>query len=189
MPGRRGTGFDHATAIREYLAAIAGRPNLTDAHERLGVVLFHVAMLEESAAHSLQALAINPDARRERSTSGCCPVSPRTLPGGTGDFDCLPSGNRRSGAVIRSRCACLRLGDLDGAAQAAERGARLFTGDPGSHSLRGLIAARRGDATEARRQIELTVRHQSDRQRFTEVPIKTASSGHYHHAQYDIACI
>src|SRR5215471_1894600 len=54
-------GFDHATAIREYLAAIAGRPNLTEAHQRLGVLLFHVAMLEESAAHAGQALAIDPE--------------------------------------------------------------------------------------------------------------------------------
>src|SRR5262249_22783157 len=54
-------GFDHSTAIREYLAAIAGRPNLTEAHQRLGVVLFHIAMLEESATHAGQALAIDPE--------------------------------------------------------------------------------------------------------------------------------
>jgi hypothetical protein len=52
-----------------------------------------------------------------------------------------------------------------------------------------LIAARRGDAAATRRQIELTVRNESGRQRFTELAIKTASFWHYHHAQYDIACI
>src|SRR5262249_2461489 len=59
-------GFDHETAIRQYLAAIAGRPNLTEAHERLGVVLFHIAMLEESVSHAQQALAINPDDRNAK---------------------------------------------------------------------------------------------------------------------------
>ena len=181
-------GFDHATAIREYLAAIAGRPNLTDAHERLGVVLFHVAMLEESVAHSLQALAINPDDTPGKIYLGFA----RYLQGRYQEgLEISIAAEREPSLWCSYQIALcrLRLGDLDGAAQAAERGARLFTGDPGSHSLRGLIAARRGDATEARRQIELTVRHQSDRQRFTEVPIKTASFGHYHHAQYDIACI
>ena len=76
---------------------------------------------------------------------------------------------------------------MDGAAEAAEA-RESFQGDPGYHSLRGLIAARRGDAAEARRRIEQTIRLQSG-QRFIEMPIKTASFGHYHHAQYDMACI
>jgi hypothetical protein len=44
------------------------------------------------------------------------------------------------------------------------------------YPLRGLIAAVRGDDEEAERQIELTVQHRK-------------AFGHYHHAQYDVACI
>jgi hypothetical protein len=43
-------------------------------------------------------------------------------------------------------------------------------------SLRGLIAGVEGDATRAKEQIELIVRNRK-------------SFGHYHHAQYDVACI
>src|SRR5207249_9945472 len=70
----------------------------------------------------------------------------------------------------------IRLGDLDGAAKYVDRGARRFPGDPAYYSLRGLLAACRGDADTARQQAELTIRNRR-------------SFGHYHHAQYDIACI
>jgi TolB-like protein/Tfp pilus assembly protein PilF len=181
-------GFDHAAAIREYLAAIAGRPNLTEAHHRLGVLLFHVAMLEESAAHLQQAMAINPEDTLAKVHLG---------------FVRYLQGNYREGLEISMAaerepslwCSyqialCqLRLGDLEGAERRFAGTARLFPDDPGSHSLHGLIAARRGDVGTARDEIEQTIRHQSGRQRFIEVAIKTASFGHYHHAQYDIACI
>ena len=45
-----------------------------------------------------------------------------------------------------------------------------------AHPLRGLLAARRGDAAEAREQGRLTAANRS-------------AFGHYHHAQYDLACI
>jgi TolB-like protein/Flp pilus assembly protein TadD len=179
-------GFDHATAIREYLAAIAGRPNLTEAHVRLGTVLFHVAMLEESAAHAGQALAIDPQDSQAKVYLG---------------FTRYLQGRYQEGLEASMRAELhpsiwssyqaalcrLRLGDVDGAAETAEA-RESFQGDPGYHSLRGLIAARRGDAAEARRRIEQTIRFQSG-QGFIEVPLKTASFGHYHHAQYDMACI
>ena len=181
-------GFDHATAIREYMAAIAGRPNLTEAHERLGVVFFHVSMLEESAAHALQALAIDPDDMLAKVHLGFC----RYLEGRyrEGLEISLAAEREPSLWCIYQVGLCqLRLGDLEGAAATVERGTRLFPDDPGSHSLRGLIAAYQGDEAAARQEIELTVRHQSGRVRFSEVAIKAASFGHYHHAQYDIACI
>lgn len=180
-------GFDHATAIREYLAAIAGRPNLTEAHQRLGVVLFHVAMLEESAAHAGQAIAIDPEDSQAKMYLGFA----RYLQGRYSEgLEISMSADRQQslwGSYQIALCR-LRLGDLEGATEAAERRSRSFEGDPGYHSLRGLIAARLGDVAEARREIEQTIRLQSG-QRFVELPIKAASFGHYHHAQYDMACI
>jgi tetratricopeptide (TPR) repeat protein len=70
----------------------------------------------------------------------------------------------------------LHVGDISGAIQSAERGAMRFLGDPAEHSLRGLIAARQGDAAAARNHIALTV-------------ASKRSFGHYHHTQYDVACI
>jgi len=180
-------GFNHATAIREYLAAIAGRPNLTEAHQRLGVVLFHVAMLEESAAHAGQALAIDPEDSQAKMYLGFT----RYLQGRYREgLEISTSADREPSlwSIYQLGLCRLRLGDVDGASEAAERSARLFAGDPGSHSLKGLIAAFRGDTAEARRRIDLTVRHQAG-ERFIEVPVRMASFGHYHHAQYDIACM
>ena len=78
-------------------------------------------------------------------------------------------------------CYQLALGEIQtGALDAAERtvsqAARMYPGDVLCYPLRGIIAARRGDAEEADRQIALTVRNQR-------------AYGHYHHAQYDVACI
>jgi serine/threonine protein kinase/tetratricopeptide (TPR) repeat protein len=180
--------FDHATAIREYLAAIAGRPNLTEAHERLSVVLLHVAMLEESASHAAQALVINPGDGLSRVHLGFV----RYLQGNyrEGLELSLQAGLEPSLWVSYQTAICqIRLGNFDAAEERFGATARLFPDDPGAHSLAGLIAALRGDAAAARRQIEQTVLHQSGRLRFSEVAMKSASFGHYHHAQYDIACI
>ncbi|MFY9552900.1 MAG: hypothetical protein WAU32_17275, partial [Thermoanaerobaculia bacterium] len=57
-----------------------------------------------------------------------------------------------------------------------ERLSRQFPGSILVAPLRGLVAGMEGDATRAREQIELVVRN---RKLF----------GHYHHAQYDVACI
>ena len=180
-------GFDHATAIREYLAAIAGRPNLTEAHQRLGVLLFHVAMLEESAAHAGQALAIDPEDTQAKMYLGFT----RYLQGRYREALEITMASLKTPSIWSSyqTALCrLHLDDLEGAVEAAEQRGLAFEGDPGYHSLQGLIAARRGDAATARRQIEQTIRLQSG-QRFVELPIKTVSFGHYHHAQYDMACI
>ena len=53
-------GFDHGAAIRAFMAAIAGRPNLNESHHWLGIVLFHVGLFDESLAHFERALAISP---------------------------------------------------------------------------------------------------------------------------------
>jgi serine/threonine-protein kinase len=180
--------FDHATAIREYLTAIAGRPNLTEAHQRLGVALSHVAMLEEAASHLQQALAINP----EDTLTGIHLGSVRYLQGNYREGLEILTEVEQEPSLWRSYQAALcelRLGDPETAEQTFASAARLFPGDPGVHSLQGLLAARRGDSARAREQIQLTVRHQATKQRFAEISIKKWSFGHYHHAQYDIACI
>jgi TolB-like protein len=180
--------FNHGTAITEYMTAIAGRPNMTEAHERLGVVLYHVAMLEEAATHLQQAVAINPQDVLAMIHLGFL----RQLQGNYREGLEISLEAEREPSLWRSYqiALChLRLGDPDTAEQSFAGVARLFPADPGVHSFRGLVAARRGDAATAREQIELTVRHQAGKQRFADVSIRTWSYGHYHHAQYDIACI
>jgi hypothetical protein len=68
------------------------------------------------------------------------------------------------------------MGALDAAERTVNLAARTYPGDVLCYPVRGLIAARRGQADEADRQIALTIRNQK-------------AFGHYHHAQYDVACI
>jgi tetratricopeptide (TPR) repeat protein len=70
----------------------------------------------------------------------------------------------------------LQMGALDAAERTVNLAARTYPGDVLCYPVRGLIAARRGQADEADRQIALTIRNQK-------------AFGHYHHAQYDVACI
>ena len=168
-------GFDHRTAIREFLAAIAGRPNLTEAHERLGNTLLHITMFKESETHCYRALAIDPEDVAAKIHLGFCWY----LEGRYREaLEISLSAERESGAWSNYQIALcqLRTGDTSGAMQNFERGVRRSPGDPSSYSLRGLIAACQGDAATARQQIDLTVRNKR-------------SFGHYHHAQYDVACV
>jgi hypothetical protein len=67
------------------------------------------------------------------------------------------------------------LAPLGAGGQTVDRASREFPGDVLALSLKGLLAARAGDA-RARELAESVARHRR-------------SFGHYHHAQYDLACI
>jgi hypothetical protein len=70
----------------------------------------------------------------------------------------------------------IQVGRREDAERTIEVAGRRFPGDILFHPLRGLTAALRGDASAALQHVELTVRN-------------SKSFGHYHHAQYDVACI
>jgi serine/threonine protein kinase/Tfp pilus assembly protein PilF len=169
-------GFDHAGAIREFLSATAARPNLNEAHDWLGIVLFHVAMLDEAPRRFERALAINPDDLVALLHLGFC----RYL---EGDFrvalEISEEAARRAPSYWASyqiALAQVQLGLLDKADRTLEQASRSYAGNVLAYPIRGIIAALQGDAGRARQQVELTVANHK-------------SYGHYHHAQYDIACI
>jgi tetratricopeptide (TPR) repeat protein len=171
-------GFDHAGAIREFLGALAGRPNLTDAHEALGLVLVHLATFEEADRHLAQALAIDP----ENMLAETHLAWSRYMQGRYREaFEMAQAANRKnlaSWGTYHVALCHIRLGDLESAERMADSGAGRP--DQGQfilfHSVRGLIAALRGDDAAARDHVDRCVREKK-------------SFGHYHHAQYDIACI
>jgi TolB-like protein len=169
-------GFDHAGAIRELLAALAGRPGLSEAHDRLAVVLDHVSNFEESLRASEQALAINPQ-------DGFGPVHLGLANYHLGHYEKAlaysEAGARVSPSawVYHQSAHCLlRLGRRDEATALVDRTSRQFPNDVLFFPVRGVIAALVHDETRARQQIQLTIQNKK-------------SFVHYHHAQYDIACI
>ena len=170
------SGFDHAGAMRELFAAIAGRPSLSEAHDRLSVVLDHVSMFEESLSASEAAVAINP-------ADGLALVHRGLAHYHLGHYERALGMSEQASAhtpaawIFHQIAHCLvRLGRLSEAAAMVERTSRQFPNDVLFYPVRGIIAAFERDTVRARQQIELTIQNRK-------------SFIHYHHAQYDIACI
>ena len=170
------SGFDHAGAMRELVAAIAGRPNLSEAHDRLSVVLDHVSLFEESLIASESAVAINP-------ADGVALIDRGLAHYHLGHYERALGMSEQASAhtpapwIYHQIAHCLvRLGRLSEATAILERTSRQFPNDVLFYPVRGVIAAFERDAVRARQQIQLTIQNKK-------------SFIHYHHAQYDIACI
>jgi TolB-like protein/predicted Zn-dependent protease len=169
-------GFEHDGAMRELLAALAGRPNLDEAHVRLATILFHVGMLDEAERSLERALALSPGHFLARLHMGSFRFHRGEFPAAREVGDAIAGHNPSYWSYYLAGQSRVRLGDLDGATAVAER--MLVLGDEGTahgHSLHAVIAARRGDLAAARRRVERAVEG-------------TRNFGHHHHAQYDLAC-
>lgn len=169
-------GWDHAGALRDLVAAIAARPNLDEAHLRMGTILYHVGLVEEAMPALDQSLAISPGNALARCNQGFCHYHQ----GRYGEALRLSEEVARAvpSAWIHYQTALcqLRLGRHDDAAATADEMARQVHGGSLAHPIRGMLAALRGDAAAAREEILATER---EKQAF----------GHYHHPQYEVACI
>ncbi len=169
-------GFDHAGAIRDLVAALRGRPSLDEAYVRLSVILYHVGLVDEGLVQVVKALAISPEHVLAQLHVGFC----RYHQGRYEEALALTEDGTRkapaSFAYYQTGLCQLRLGRLRDAMQSVEVLTRQFPNDVLSYPLLGLIAALEGNAAEADKQIALTVQNKQ-------------AFGHYHHAQYDVACI
>ena len=169
-------GFDYAGATREFMAAIAAQPSLNEAHHWLGMLLFHLSMFDESWKCLERAMAIDPQDHIARMHLGYCAYL-------AGRFEEALAIAEESGRDISSAwnlyslaLAQIQLGALDAAERTAATASRRFPGDVLFYPVRALIAALRGDRRRALQQIDLTIKNQK-------------AFGHYHHAQYDVACV
>ena len=168
-------GFDHAGAMREFAAALSGRPSLGEAHHRMAQVLNHIGLFEESLLAFDQALAISPD---ESATLHVGLV--RLLQGRFSQAreltESAQSGSLSAWGCYQLASCDLRLGDAAAASRTLDRGAREFPGDVLFLSLRAVLASFEGETAKARELAEAVVRNRR-------------SFGHYHHALYDLACV
>ena len=168
-------GFDHATALREAADALASNPALMSARYLLGLVLFHVGLLDEGEAEFSRALAADPEDSYARMHFASC----RLHQGCFAEAVALAEVGLRKTPDRWSQSnlafALLRLGRLQEASRVVERLGREHPDYPHGQSLIAVLAALEGDSSRARRAIERTEQAPSD-------------FGHYHHAQYDVAC-
>jgi len=168
--------FDHAGAIREFTAAIAAQPNLNEAYHWLGIALFHLSMFDESRQCLERALTIHPGDHIARMHLGYNAYL-------SGRFDealriARESSRQNSTAwnLYSMALAEIQLGALESAEQTAQTASRRFPGDVLFYPVRALIAVLRGERDRALQQVDLTIKNEK-------------AFGHYHHAQYDVACV
>ena len=169
-------GFDHARALREASAALAARPSLVEAHYLVGLVLFHVGMLDASLEEFRHCLTVDP-----RDLYAHIHVGTVRLHQGRFDeaLEIAEAGVRTVYAPWSLSLLAhtqIRSSRTQDAMRTLERLGRESPDYSEVNALRGLIAALGGDARRARLGIDQTAQNRR-------------AFGHYHHAQYDVACI
>ena len=169
-------GFDHGAAIREFCSALRSRPGLSEAHDRLGIVLSHVGLLEESRREFEKALASNPADAFARLYLGLSLYYLGRYQDALAVCRDALERNASPWAFYNTALCHLRLGQVRDADETARRGVERYPGDVLYYPVRGLVQALEGNRDGAREQILLTVQNQK-------------AYIHYHHAQYDVACI
>jgi len=167
-------GFDHATALREATTALARHPGLNEARYLVGLVLFHVGLIEEAVREFEWVLERHPDDPYAHMHVPSCRLHQGRF---VESLDLAETAARRAPTFWMSHVIALcqlRLGRLEEAARTLDRLSRQSPDYSEVHALGALIAALRGDLPRAREGIERT---QRNRREF----------GHYHHAQYEVA--
>jgi tetratricopeptide (TPR) repeat protein len=169
-------GFDHAGAMRELHAVIAIRPSFDGAYHALGIVLYHVGLLDEALTQLDHALALGPASSATRNRAAFC----RYLKGRYEEALEMSEQLAREWPSYWVRyltAACqVRLGRLDDAVRTVDRMASEAPGEVLARCILGLVFALRGDAEGALDQVRFTHANRS-------------TFGHFHHVEYDAACI
>jgi tetratricopeptide (TPR) repeat protein len=154
--------------LRDLMAAIARRPSLDEAHMRAGVILYHAGLLPEATARLEQAVALSPEHLLARYHLAFCQYHQGRY------AECLES-SRKLADTCAARWLIYQIAlcelRLDRFAEAEAVVGKL---GKGGSPIRALLAARRGDRELTREHIRRT----EEEEQF----------GHYHHAQYEIAC-
>ena len=170
-------GFDHAGALAEFAAAAAGRPSLNEAHHWMASVLMHLGMLEEAEVEFARALAINPlDLIALVHTGLLRLFDGRFREAVEVSRDYANRAGTWTWTQYQLAHGLIRLGEREEAARSIAAAEGRSEREVLFFPIRAILAALSGDTSEAQRQIDLTVQHRR-------------AFGHYHHAQYDVACV
>jgi tetratricopeptide (TPR) repeat protein/predicted Ser/Thr protein kinase len=168
--------FPHEQAIQSYRRAIELNPNFDEAHHTLGVIYFHIGLLDKGKDEIKKALAINPANTLARFRLGTI-----ALYGGNYEeaLRVLKSVPSEANPSIRDRAMAttlFHLGRFDEASTLTEESLKTIPTDEGGAmtSVKAMLRAREGKQAEA----EAAIRH----------AIEIGKDfGHFHHTTYNIA--
>ncbi len=168
--------FAHEQAIREFRRAIALNPNLTEAHQWLGVVYLHIGLLEKANEQFREAETIDPSNRTVRLNLGQVLMFQGRYEEGLRTIREVPPESHTSFWAANVAWDLLYLGRSGEASTFIEDFLKSTPQDPGGQvtGVRAILDAKKGDA------------------RRTEEDIRNAVAlgerfGHFHHTAYNIA--
>ncbi|MEP6788350.1 MAG: protein kinase [Acidobacteriota bacterium] len=171
-----GNRFPHEQTIQAYKRAIALDPNLDEAHHQLGVVYFHLGLLDEGRGEIEKALAINPANTLARFRLGVISLYRGENEEALRYFNGTPLEKHPSLWAFQTATALFQLGRNDEARDLVDKFLRDNPSDEGGvgNSVKAMILAKEGKQEEA----EATIQH--------AIAIGQGF-GHFHHTAYNIA--
>src|SRR5205814_5800755 len=168
-------GFQHETAIRELVAALAERPNLNEGFDWLATILFHVGLIDESRAYYDHSLVINPDPMLARSHALTNAWVQRDYEATRREVYRLADPLETAWTAYVAVFASLRTRNVAEAEKYLEAASRKYPANLLLHSARAVLAALQKNEAATDRAIENAMTNRR-------------SFGHFHHAELDIAC-
>ena len=168
--------FPHDQAIQSHKRAIELDPNLDEAHHRLGLIYFHVGLLDQARDEVKKALAINPNNTMARFRLGTIDAHQGKFEDAIAIFKTIP---RDISPAIVDRAmadALVNLGRLEDAEALVDDYLKRYPHDEGGNvtSVKAVLLARAGKREEAQAMIRRAV----DLGR---------GYGHFHHTAVNIA--
>ena len=168
--------FPHEQAIQSYKRALALSPNLDEAHHQLGVVYFHLGLLDKAHEEIEQALAINPSNTFARFRLGVINMYRARYEEALAVFKSTPLDKNPSLWSFQTASALFQLGRTQEASEVVEEYLKTNATDEGGTvtSVKVMLLAKAGKEREAedliRRAVEIG-----------------KGFGHFHHTAYNIA--
>ena len=168
--------FPHEQAIQAYRRALDLDPNLDEAHHQLGVVYFHIGLLDKGWEEIEKALAINPSNTLARFRLGVIDLYRANYEDALKVFKGIPREAATSLWDRTMATALFQLGRTNEAATLVDEVLRTYPQDQGGAvtSVKAMLLAKAGKQREAEETIKRAI----------EIG---KGFGHFHHTAYNIA--
>jgi len=168
--------FPHEQVIQSYKRAIALDPNLEGAHHQLGVLYYHIGLLDKGEEEIKKALAINPSNGLARFRLGVINMNRGRYEEALAVFKTVPREENLAVVHRATADALFHLGRIQEASELVEDYLKTFSTDEGGNvtSVKAMLLAKAGKQREAEETI----------QRAIEIG---QSFQHFHHTTYNIA--
>src|SRR5882672_11092824 len=168
--------FPHQDAIRDFQRALKLNPELDEAHHYLGLVYLHVGLLQDGRREFQEAIKVNPSNNGAQYRIGETYFYEQNYREALRVFETIDPAFNPDLHTYQSAWSLYRLGAKERAVSRLAASLRNFPGDQGGllASTQAMIHADRGERAKA----EAAIGVASERRGF----------GHFHHAEYNIAC-